>query len=293
MLWWVLALGCSSQPADLLGAEGRIARVGLEEALVQRDPKTVAKAARTASKWEGKDPVLDRLLGDSLANVLMKPDDGLALLRANPDPADPSWGRAFMSAAMRSGTAENLAEAWAAAGRPAAEFAHPVVHQVAQRARLDPAMGPELLEDVVGRCVLLDGQPMVGRDALDLPAMPELIAAAGALGAAPVAVGRASRRTDPDPVTGAGPWRCQRRTLMDTQWPEPIPRSFVIGATDGQSRVFIDVQLQNDLPWAYAASDSAMAARWIRAASLYKDAGGGAQGVAKVRQVLGTGLRTK
>ncbi len=154
-------------------------------------------------------------------------------------------------------------------------------------------MGPELLEDVVGRCVLLDGQPTVGRDALDLPAMPELIAAAGALGAAPVAVGRASRRTDPDPVTGAGPWRCQRRTLMDTQWPEPIPRSFVIGATDGQSRVFIDVQIQNDLPWAYAASDSAMAARWIRAASLYKDAGGGAQGVAKVRQVLGTGLRTK
>jgi hypothetical protein len=64
----------------------------------------------------------------------------------------------------------------------------------------------------------------------------------------------------------------------------------VIGATDGVVSVYLDIKLQDEGPWAYATNDTKTGARWLRAAQLYKDAGGGAAGTAKVRQVLGQGL---
>ena len=60
------------------------ARDALAEALTTRDPGSVSTAARAASEFEGQDPALDRMLGDALANVLMRPADGIALLRAHP-----------------------------------------------------------------------------------------------------------------------------------------------------------------------------------------------------------------
>jgi hypothetical protein len=290
MLWWLLALSCSSAPADPLGEAGRSARDKLAQALVERVPTEVGRAARAASGWEGKDPALDRLLGDALANVLMKPAEGLALLRAHPAPEDPAWAKATLDAAMRSGTPQTITAVWAQLERPAVAAAHPVVQQVAQRARQDPTLEYGLLEDVVGRCVLLDGQPQIGRKPLDLPALAELAPAARALGAHGVVLGRAPRRSDPDPAAGAGPWHCGQRVLLETAWPVPMLRSMVIGATDGVVSVYLDIKLQDEGPWAYATNDTKAGARWLRAAQLYKDAGGGAAGSAKVRQVLGQGL---
>jgi len=293
-MWWLLlAFSCGSQPDDALGDAGRLVRSDLAQALVERNPTQVGKAARAASAWEGKDPALDRLLGDALANVLMKPEEGLKLLQARPAPEDPSWTRATLNAAVRTGTPATITAVWAQLGRPDIEAAHPVVQQFVQRARKDPALEYQVLEDLVGRCMLLDSQPQVGREVLDLPALAELVPAARALGAHGVALGRAIRRTDPDPSAGAGPWRCARRVLLETSWPEPMLRSLVIGATDGTTRVYLDIKLQAEGPWAYAASDSEAGARWLEAAQLFRDAGGGQAGEAKVHAVLGEGLAVR
>lgn len=290
-MWWLLlAFSCGSKPADSLGQEGAAVRDQLAQALVARDPSVVTGAARAAAKWEGKDPALDRLMGDALANVLMKPEEGLKLLQAWPDPEDEAWRRATLDAAARTGTPDTIAAVWAQLGRAPIASQHAVVQQFVQRARKDPKLGHAVLEDVVGRCVLLDSQPHVGREVMDLPASAELVPAARALGAHGVALGRAVRRTDPDPSSGAGPWRCARRMLIETSWPEPMPRSMVIGATDGHSQVYLDIKLQAEGPWAYAASDSQAGARWLQAARLYKEAGGGQAGTAKVQEVLGSGL---
>ncbi len=293
MLWWLLALACSSTPADPLGVEGRAARDALAQALVERDVALVGTAARVASGWEGKDPALDRLLGDALANVLMKPEEGLALLQAQPAPEDPAWARATLDAAMRTGTPKTITDVWAEIGRPPLAASHPVVQQVVQRTRRDPQLHHDLLEDVVGRCVLMGRQPKVGRSALDLPALPELLPAARALGATLVVVSRGFRRTDPDPTAGAGPWNCGRRVLLDTEWPDPMLRALAIGATDGQTVLFLDIKLQGKHPWVYAGNDAPAGARWLKAASLYRDAGGGDAGVARVRAELGMGLRAR
>jgi len=291
MFQWLLVLACTVAPADPLGDEGRAAAAALAQALVGQDPVVVAPAARAAATWEGADPGLDRLLGNALANVLMKPEQGLPLLRAHPAPGDPDWVRATLDAAMRTGNPATITAVWAELGRPALAADHPVVQQVVQRVRRDPGLHHDLLEDVTARCTLLDRQPQVGRKALDLPAMPELVAAAQALGATGVVLGRAARRSDPDPATGAGPWRCGRAVLLDTAWPEPMPRSLVIGAQDGQTSVFLDIKIEGGHPWAYAASDADIGARWLQAATLFRDAGGGEAGRARVRAALGQGLR--
>jgi len=253
-------------------------------------PAQVGQAARSASRWEGKDPALDRLLGDALANVLMKPEAGLTLLQAHPAPTDAAWSSATLDAAMRTGNPKTITEVWAQLDRPAIAASQAVVQQVAQRARQEPELGHTVLDDVAGRCMLLDSQPSVGRAPLDLPANPELVPAARALGAHGVALGRAARRTDPDPAAGAGPWRCGRHVLLETAWPAPMPKSLVIAAVDAGTTVFLDIKIQSEGPWVYAANNTAAGTRWLRAAQIYKEAGGGESGTAKVREVLGTGL---
>jgi hypothetical protein len=293
MWWWLLVFSCSQQTADSLGVEGQSARAELAQALVARIPAQVGPVARRASAWEGKDPALDRLLGDALANVLIKPEAGLALLQAHPAPDDPTWSEATLNAAMRTGSPTTITKVWAQLGRPAVAAGHPVVQQVVLRARRDLTLGYPVLEDVARRCELLDAQPQIGRQVLDLPALAELAPAARALGAHGVVLGRAARRSDPDPAAGAGPWNCGRRVLLEAEWPEPMLKSFVIGATDGNSAVFLDIKLQAEGPWAYAASESAAGARWIRAAGIYRDAGGGERGVAAVQLALGQGLAAR
>ena len=211
-MWiFLLWLACSGNPTQELPAEAMEAKQRLVEELRHRDPQKVSKAAESASRWEGQDSQLDRLIGDALANVLMNSEDGLQLLNANPAPDDPAWKRAVLAAASRTGDAEKMAEAWRRVGLERLPFDHPVAGQVSRRMRADPALGSELMERTLRACLLLDAQPPVGRQPLDHPVSNTLMAVGDAVGATQILIGRPIFRTDPDPQAGRGPFQCRKK----------------------------------------------------------------------------------
>lgn len=293
MFWLLLALGCACTSDHALPPDGREARGTLAQALLERDVDTITKAAQTASAWEGKDPSLDRLLGDALANVLMRPEAGLALLEANPAVGDPAWERATLNGTMRLGQAARLDALLARLGRTAIDFDHLVFGQVAVQAMSDAAITYELLEDVLADCRLLDGQPRVGRQALDLPADKHIIDAARVLGATNIVVGRPVRRTDPTPGTKGGPYHCISGLLLPARWPEAMPRSMTIGASDGETRLYLNIIMQADGPWAFAASDAMAGARWLQASIMLAALGETPDAAQQVQARFGHGLRGK
>ena len=93
-LWLLVACGGGS-------AERQSAQEALVDALTRRDPQEVSAAARRASAWEGEDPVLDGLLGDAVANVLMRPEQGWPLLMAAREVGGPAWETAALGATLR------------------------------------------------------------------------------------------------------------------------------------------------------------------------------------------------
>ena len=145
-MWTLLLwLACPSNEPVGLPQEAVAAKSALVDELKARDPQKVSRAAEHAAQWEGQDAHLDRLLGDALANVLMNPTDGFQLLSSNPDPGDPWWQGAVMAAASRTGDAESMSKAWSLAERPLLSFSHPVVTQISQKMRTDPALGVEVM----------------------------------------------------------------------------------------------------------------------------------------------------
>jgi hypothetical protein len=267
-MWTLLLwLACSNAPSSELPPEGVLARDKMARSLQTRDPTDVSLSAKEASVWEGKDPALDRLLGDALANVLMHPDDGLRLLEANPSPTDPEWVTAHLAAAMRSGKPESMNAAWDAAGHSALNFKHPVVHQIMRRMLADPQISPDMMVDAITRCSLLDSQPRVGRKPLDQMVNANLLKVATMVGATQIVLGRPQFRGDPEPTSNRGPLFCTYKVLID-EWPTPLPKTMSVGLTDGVNRVFIDIKSNNGEPWAFASSDSQAAGRWIEATQL-------------------------
>jgi len=263
---WLLWQACGGATTPGLSEEAVTARVALAHALEGRDPIVVGAAAKTAAKWENQDADLDILLGDALANVLMRPTDGLQLLEARKTPDDPTWARAYIGAVMRQGDPEKMAAIWSTTKGETLDFTHPVAQQVADRLRRDPSLAPERVAEAVTNCTLLDGQPSVGRQVLDLPASSHLLEAAKALGLTRVVLGRPAWRSDADPFSGRGPLHCRNGVLLEGGWPDPMPRALVLGATDGLRRVYIDVKLEKGEPWCFASSDAKVAARWVNAA---------------------------
>ena len=288
MFWWIIWLGCHWGASPDLGVEGRAARDALKVALVERDVGLVADAARSAGPWEGKDVSLDRLLGDALANVLMRPEEGLSLLDAHSALGDTDWERSVLDAVFRTGDIERIAASRSRLGRPAIPLEHPVVQQMVLRARSDPAVGHSALEQAVADCSLLDGQPQIGRQVIDLPGPSQLPSAATALGATHFVIGRPAWRSDPDPVTGRGPVQCATGAVISGGWPVPAPRSMVIGASDGRRAVYINLHPKGGGIWAYAASDSEAAAQWIQAALYMAEHPDAADLIATVRARFGT-----
>ena len=287
-MWWFLGvMACSGLPA-----EGEAARGALAEALQDREPERVAAAAREASRWQGDDPALDRMLGDALANVLMRPTEGEALLWGSPAPEDPDWRRAALGAALRRGDPMHLQQVWNEVEHEDFNFSMEVVEQLAARARRDASLDPTEIARVTRQCALLDARPRVGRKELDLPLPGRLLAGARALGATEVVMGRPEVRTDPDPALGQGDLSCTGLRLVGgEEVPQPLPpRGLTVGASDGDSVLFVELRLAQGEPWVYAANDAEAGVRWVRAAGLYAEAGGGEAGVAAVRAALGEGL---
>lgn len=289
----LLLLSCGGSPEVGLSAEGKAAQAQLAAALESRDVAQVSSAARAAGAFRGEDPALDRMLGDALANVLMHPDQGLALLKTNPAPDDPAWRAALRGAAVRLGDQAEMDAAWAATGGPEIHFLRGIADIAAARARRDPNFDLNALEEVNADCDLMIKRPTLGRASLNAPARASLIPAVRALGATEIVLARPSLPSDPDPLLGApGLWRCGEWTLLEGDaYPEDMPaRMLVLGAYDGKDRVYIEARMEEGQPWVFNTSVGDWGARWIRAADLYDAEGGGEAGVNKVRSVLGVGL---
>lgn len=273
-----------------LSSEGQEAAASLRRALASREPGSVSSAAREADRFRGQDPALDRMLGDALANVLMRPDEGWPLLLANPAPEDPSWVSALRGAALRSGDPARLQEAWSRTGGRALDFQQAVVEQVAARARKDPRLSPDVLEPALDRCSLMGARPMLGRQMLSAPVEGDLIGAARVLGGEVVGMGRPVLPSDVGP--SAEGWMCGGLVLLEGDaLPDPLPpRLVVVGTRQGEVNLFLEIREEEGTPWVFVTSNAEWGARWLRAASLYAEAGGGEAGAARVRAALGEGL---
>lgn len=265
----LLMMSCAGGLGTGLPEAAVAVRAQLASALVQRDPQVVGPLAEKAAQWEGKDAELDRLIGDALGNVLMHADEGLRILRSVPEPNDPAWVEAARSAALRTGDPQTVRDVWMQINQASAPFENPVFSQVVQRMHADPTMGSARAVRVLFGCQLLDAQPGVGRKPLDHLAGPELIEVAGLLGADQVVVGRPKFRSDPDPQSGRGPIQCIKKVLLEDGWPTPLPKTLTLGLRQGDRTAFLDIKMENDVPWAYAASDLLVGGRWVRGMDLF------------------------
>lgn len=273
-----------------LSAEAIQARDALSEALSSRDPDRVSATARAAAAWQGQDAELDRLLGDALANVLMRPEEGLPLLEAHPAPEDPSWKLAFRAAALRSGDRAAMERAWRASGKQPPPLEVPMLNQVVSRALHDPGFDIEGVDLLLTRCQLLMRRPTVGRKSLGMQVEGDLTEAARALGARGLVMARSVLQTDL--ASNAQVWRCGDMVLLDgDKLPSPLPpRVTVLGANDGKEDVFLELREEEGVPVVFVASNAEWGARWVRAASLMAASPDAEQGKARVREQLGSGL---
>ncbi|MCK6503786.1 hypothetical protein L6R53_10370 [Myxococcota bacterium] len=285
----LLLAACTTTPPD---AEWGQARDRLSQALASGDPGQVSEAARAASAFEGKDPALDRLLGDALANHLLRAADGAALLKANPAPQDPAWVSAATDAALRANDRAWLGELLAAQGHEL-NLQHSVVEQVQRLAARERDVGHAMLIQAVRDCTLVDGRPMLGRRQVDLPVPATLERALTLLGATNVVVSRTqlvySPRTNHERA-----WKC------DTGWlqfgghqgiPDPLPpKGVLVAATDGVTTGYVELDLKPQGPWATVSDDPDLVARWLQAAALLEELDGDPQAEAKVLQRYGAGL---
>ncbi len=295
-MWFLVFMACSGD-ADPQGGGGasagqtrEAAQAALTDALERRaQVADVAEAARKASRWEGEDPALDHLIGDALANVLMKPEEGLPLLTASPAQEDPAWQAAVLGAALRDGSEEALQD-WPQRLDRAVDT-HPVLRQLTVAARKDPSIGWELAERAVSACTLLDAAPQRGRRPAVGTVPDTLFAAATALGAEQVEVGRPDYLTDPDPLLGQRPFRCRRhRWLEEPALPSPIVKNAIVGARQGDDMAWLWVGPGLDLPEAMAASDAAQGARWLQAARILAEEAPSGVPEQRLSEELGEGL---
>ncbi len=278
------------EAAPGLPPEGAAAAETLSQALRARDVDGVSRAARAAAAWQGKDAALDRMLGDALANVLMRPAEGLPLLQANPAPADPAWRRAIQGAALRAEDHEALRAAWSLDGQEPPNFEVSLLPQIAARARQDPGFDVARVAPLLWRCDLLRRRPTTGRRTLAMPVEGDLLAAGRALGAQGFVVARSLLQVDMG--SGAEVWRCADMVMLeDAQIPSPLPpRVTVVGATDGRVDVYLELREEDGVPTAFVTSNAEWGARWMRAAALMGEAPSPEEGAARVKAALGSGL---
>jgi hypothetical protein len=250
----------------------------------------VSREARAADVLRGQDAELDRLLGEALANVLMRPLDGLVLLEARPAPDDEHWRVALQDALLRAGDRSRLGAWRAQLGLRALDLDHPVFDQVRARALRDPKVGIAALEDGLDRCDLIDDAPTLGRQTVDLP-MPQRMAEAGrALGADRVVLARSAAKMGAAANRDGSALSCRSRVLVTgDRFGEPFPPKVSLLALEkGERRLWVEAQLTEAGPWIFASDDAALAERWVAAAmaldTLVDGGATQADAVAAVRQ---------
>ena len=257
----VMIMGCRSDPGN---DEVDSARRALRAALVDRDQAQVTQTARAAGVHEGKDPALDRLLGDALANVLMRPSQGLKMLEENPARGDEEWETAILSAAMRTGeTAVFMTILEQTSATPFIPSPDLVAWTSAQ-ALTDPKINVHTLRDRAADCTLFDAHPTRGRRTVDQPAPADLGEVLYQLGAERVVLGRAHTATDPKPSSGRGLQPCHTgRLFPGPALPKPLPRHLTVSMSVGEHRLHLSIRPEADAAWVFGSTQASMASQVV------------------------------
>lgn len=285
LLALILALACTPPPPDPAPA-----RAALQAALASGVVEDVSKTARAADVLRGQDAELDRLLGEALANVLMRPLDGLVLLEARPAPDDEHWRGALQDALLRAGDRSRLASWRARLGLAELDLDHPVYDQVRARALRDPSVGVAALEEGLSRCHLVDDAPSLGRQTLDLPMPQRMVEAGLALGAERVVLARTPGKMVAASNHNGGALSCRSRVLVEgTRFGEPFPpKTAVFALEQGENRLWVEAHMADAGPWIFGTDDAARAGRWVGAAmaldTLVEGGSSEADAIARVRQ---------
>jgi len=224
----------------------------------------VSTAARSAAELEGTDPALDRLLGDALANVLMRPADGLALLRGHPAPGDPAWVDAYLSATLRTGDPVALERALRDTPLPDPGAPPDLVAWLGARALRDSSLRFGQLVTDARTCDLWDRRPQRGRRSVDQPIPDGFLESLPQLGAVEVLVGRATVPTDPAPATGQGLQPClSGRLWPEARWPEPLPKHFTVAIATRGEPLYLSIRPEGGSPWVFASTRADVAGQLV------------------------------
>jgi hypothetical protein len=264
---FLAGLACTSEPSSAPepSAELSAARTALADALVERHPQSVSTAARAASVYEGQDPQLDHLLGDALANVLMRPSEGIPLLRKHPAPDSPTWATALESAVLRTGNVDALQAALRETDSAPIESPESLVAWMGARALRDPHLSIDDYRAAAEACALFDAHPTRGRRQVDQPVPEGFFSALPRLGATMVVVGRAEVPPDPPADSGKGMQPCRTgRVWSDAAWPDPLPRHITVGIATNTHPLFLSVQPETGEPWVFASTRSEAAGELLQ-----------------------------
>ena len=234
----------------------------------------MSAAAREASAFEGQDPTLDRLLGDALANVLMRPSAGIELLEKNPARDNKDWVTAIGSAAMRTGELAVLTTILESAGAPALETTPDLLAWTASHALSDPGIDLDTLRERDADCDLFDAHPTRGRRTVDQPAPANFGELLYQLGADRVVLGRAPASTDPAPDSGRGLQPCRTgRLFVGHDWPEPLPRHLTLSMSVDGHRLHLSVRPEAQAPWVFASTRNVEAGEVVAEARRVSEGG--------------------
>lgn len=283
----MLILACSTGDPAISQA-----RTALQAALASGDVSAVSDAARAAGDLEGRDPALDRLLGDALANHLLRAEDGARLLRANPAPTDPVWLDAATDAALRTGDRPWLAELLALRGLDL-DLKRSVVGQVMRLSASDAAVDHAVLVRVVQDCALVDSRTRIGRQPVDLPVPNSLQKTLTLLGATDIIAARTTLVYSPRTSTERS-WKCAAGWLPEGSYrtiPDPLPpRGIALVVTDGRTTASVELESTRNGPWATSSGDPALVARWLQAGAMMDGLGADPDADSKVLARFGPGL---
>ncbi len=266
-----LLSGCGGHSSGLTSARDR-----LDEAMTTRDPAQVSRAAREAGAYEGQDPTLDRLLGDALANVLMRPHEGLKILESIPARGnhDEAWATAVGSAAMRTGEQAVLSTLLARTEAPAIETSPELLSWTATRALQDPQLSIHSLRELTADCQLYDSHPSRGRRTVDQPAPHDLPQTLTKMGGDRVVLGRAETPTDPAPESGRGLQPCTTgRLFAEIEWPRPLPRHLTVSTAIAEYTLHMSVRPESGLPWVFGSTRDDIAGEVVAEARRVSEGG--------------------
>ena len=254
-------------PAELVSV-----RQSLADALVERDPQAVSTAARAAGPYQGQDLELDHLLGDAFANVLMRPAEGIALLRTRPAPGVPEWTTALESAVLRTGNAAALEVTLRETGTGPIPAPEALVEWMSARALRDPHISIADHRAAAADCALFDAHPSRGRRTVDQPTPPGFFDALFQLGATRVVVGRAAVPPDPAPDSGRGLQPCRTgRIWSEAAWPDPMFRHVTVAIASQTQPLFLSVRPENGQLWVFGSTRNVVAGELVaRARALRK-----------------------